>query len=166
MATNWARVKLVLGRKVRSGKPLIATRSTQSSINIVAQWFWMSKKRFVLETIVIWIDLRLIYFVLNATELWRPNYGSKVRTAHPTKALSNLWFKSRKAYNKPAFSYKSRIVLMIFCPYKASEFQGPTSSLTVGRCRAWQSENAGFLELNVGWLVLCCRKLWGAELGL
>jgi hypothetical protein len=39
MAANWARVKLVLGRKVRSGNPLITARSTKPSMNIFAQWF-------------------------------------------------------------------------------------------------------------------------------
>ncbi len=35
-------------------------------------------------------------------------------------------------YNKPAFSYKSRMILMIFCPYCGSEFQRAASWLTVG----------------------------------
>jgi len=46
-----------------------------------------------------------------------PQNEIKVRSAHPTEVLC---------------SYKSRIVLMIFCPYKGSEFQRLASSLTVG----------------------------------
>ena len=54
-------------------------------------------------------------FALGCVSL--PQNEINVPTEHPTEVLC---------------SYKSRIVLRIFCPYKDSEFQRPASSLTVG----------------------------------
>ena len=61
-----------------------------------------------------------------------PQNEIKVFRAYPTELLCKLWFQSRKADNKPAVSYKSRIVLMIFCPYKGSEFQRPARKVDGG----------------------------------
>ena len=46
-----------------------------------------------------------------------PQNEIEVRSVHPTEVLC---------------SYKSRIVLMIFCPYKGSEFQRPARKVDGG----------------------------------
>jgi len=81
-----------------------------------------------------------------------PQNEINVLRAHPREVLCKLWFKSRKAYNKPAFSYKSRMVLMIFCPYKGSEFQRPASSLTVG-ARPRLTKRKRTFSWTKGWLI-------------
>jgi len=166
-------LKLMLRRKVRSANPLITARSTKPSMNIFAHWFWMSENRMLLETIVILIDLRLTSWTFF---YWRRSLAICVtrqsmvtrKTRKFAVGCVSLPQNELKVRTLQRFCVRTKAGLYwwFFVPIRDRNSSGLQVRWRWGRGRAWQSENARFLKLKVGWLVLWCRKLWGAESAL